>query len=282
MIRYDIAVYRQIILLLIVSLLFLEQAKVFAAPVTSAGSKPEEMPLDSALDSPSKEGAEIPLEDNAEKAKLTIQVRVPQNGRVSNKFTVYPYPVEMPNPNPRLVIAQLATTSDSLRNSLRTLGYSTRTGKAMPYPTAGYRTNYAFKRALKAYGGGQPHTLAELYRWIDDIYPYFETEILKSNEQERLRGERLAQMKEECASTQGEIETEALKKGLYPVDVRISSWQGLGQLGEIELPKAKWWVVGTNKTLGLSFYWQEPIDLSKGNQHLNLNDANALIIQGAW
>lgn len=265
-------------MMLTVSLMTFGLGVAQGAPVTVALTRADA----GAADLPSDRATDIPLEDNQDKVKLTIHVQVPQRNRWSTQFTVYPYPVEPPTSNPHLLTSLQSVSSSNLKTLLLSLGYSNRIARRVPYPMGGYRTNYAYQQALKRYGGGVPHSLSEVYRWIDEILPYFENEMLKMNEIQRARSQRLDKMREEFADTRADIEAEAVNKELYPQDVRIGTWQGTGQKGEVMLTKGKWWVTGTYKTLGLTFYWQEPIDLSQGDQSLELTDANALLIQGAW
>lgn len=274
------AVMKRHILTLVLSLLLFGQAAPgFTAPMLGAAGLPE-----AGKDEPSKaEAGDIPLDEEIhEKVRLTVHVHVPQNKRASNEFTVYPYPVETPAPHPRLTIMPLTTNEKELKADLRLLGYIGRPGMPVPYPAGGYRLIYAFKRALKRYGQGQPHTLGELYRWIDEIYPYFRAEVLRSNEDELVRTDRINAIKAQYAQYRSDIETEALKQGLSPVQIRIASWEGPGQKGTVSLAKTRWWIVGTHKLPGLCFYWQEPVDLTKGGQTIRLHDGNALLIEGAW
>jgi hypothetical protein len=232
---------------------------------------------------PEEASTDIPLAESKDKVPLVIQVyRIPQNKRASNQFTVYPYPVEPPSPHPRYAVSLLSTTDKDLKNELLTLGYTMRVKRVQAYPPCGYRIDYAYQKALRRYGGGQPHTIGEIYRWMDEMLPYFKEEILKSNEDERRRIERMDFAKTVFNTQRSDIETEANKQGLYPVDVRVGDNGSIGQLGRVWLPKAHWWVVGTHKLLGLTFYWQEPVDLTQGGQTIRLHDGNALLIEGAW
>jgi hypothetical protein len=253
----------------------------------------ENAPVATALTSPSEQtgkveedaanpATDIPLGETQNKVRLTIQVCVPRYLRASNQFTVYPYPVEPPSPHPKLTIGLLGTDDTNLKNALLTMGYVLRPKKEQPYPTCGYRMTYAYKNALKKYGGGQPHSMADLYRWRQEILPYFKYEILKSNERERNRMDRMDATRSIFANERADIETEAVKEGLYPVNVRVADWGNVGQRGQVWLPKARWWVVGTHKLPGLTFYWQEQVDLRNGAQTLQLHDGNALLIEGAW
>ena len=273
------AVMKRHILTLILSLiLFGQTARTFAAPMLGAAGLPEK-----SQEEPSKPEGDTPLdEENQEKVPLTIHVYVPQNKRASNEFTVYPYPVETPTPHPRLTITLLTTNEKELKADLRLLGYVGRPGLPIPYPAGGYRLIYAYRKALKRYGQGQAHTLGELYRWIDEIYPYFRAEVLKSNEDELARIERKNAIQAQFTQYRADIEDQALKQGLSAQQVRIGSWNGPGQKTTIRLAKARWWIVGTHKLPGLTFYWQEPVDLTQGGQSVQLNDGNALLIEGAW
>jgi hypothetical protein len=270
-------VNRPTLLLLCLSLLLLVQVgPASSAPLTTALTTPE------AGRGESTASTDIPFDENQDKVRLFIQVIVPQNRRSSNEFTVYPYPVETPAPHPRLSIYLLSTTEKDLKGNLLVLGYTARVKKQLPYINCGYRMNYAYQRSLRRSGLGEPHTLGELYRWQNEMLPFFKYEVLKSNESENARMVRMAATKELFAKERVDIETEALKQGLYPAEVRIGPWDGPGQRGMVYLPKGRWWIVGTHKLLGLTFYWQEAVDLVNDGQVVQLHDGNALLIEGAW
>lgn len=268
------------ILALILSLLTCGPVRAENARVATALTSPSEQ--SGQVDDETPSSTDIPLAENDNKVQLTIQVMVPQNKRSSNQFTIYPYPVEPPSPHPKLAIGPMGTDDSTLKGTLLTLGYILRAKKEQPYPTCGYRMMYAYKKALKAYGGGEPHTMGEIYIWQREMLPYMRYEVLKSNEREQNRAERMGITKQIFAEQRADIETDAVKEGLYPVNVRIANWGNIGQRGQVWLPKARWWVVGTHKLPGLTFYWQEPVDLRNGPQTVQLHDGNALLIEGAW
>lgn len=220
-------------------------------------------------------------EKPAKKVKLIIRVDVPHNKEAVDKFDLYPYPVE-PAKN-RKPVGRLPTQPGDLNDTLNILGYTARTALDNPYPANGWRMQYAFKAAMRKSKLAFPHELPELQGWRDAMRPYLLEEVLKSNVYERQRLERYNAAQEEFKQTRTEIEIEALRQGLYPVYVYVRRGRGYIREGYALVDQATWWVVGTHRVAGLTYYWQERVQLTDADEQVvNLNEDNALFVEGGW
>jgi hypothetical protein len=293
LIRYDIAVNRLFILLVGLSLLSYGGVSAWADPDSHAQDSRAQ---DRATGSPAAAGdqadgknvatVDIPLEEPRPKVKVIVQLNVVQNLRAKDHFTLYPYPLQPPQAAPRLRVSALPVDDKSLKSTLFNLGYSMRVGQRLPCLLSGWRMNYCYEKALKNAHRGEPHTFGELYAWINEMLPYLKTEVLKSNEEELARGERWGAADAMFKNNRTDYETEALKQGLAPIDVRLRPILGHLRQGEVDVEKGQWWIVGTHKTPGLNFYWQEQVDLGQEfkaeQKKVRLDEANALLIEGTW
>ena len=53
--------------------------------------------------------------------------------------------------------------------------------------------------------------------------------------------------------------------------------------GGLRLAGGPWYVTGTHKVPGLTYYWQLPVTVEPGEtKEVELNESNALVIEGAW
>ncbi len=233
-----------------------------------------------------KEQQQLSLIENqeekpAKKVKLIIRVVVPHNKQPVDKFDLYPYPIE-PRKN-RHPAGLLPTDPHNLKDVLYGMGYTARTSLDDPYPANGWRMQYAFKSAVRKSNLALPHGYVEVNSWRDAMRPYLLEEVLKSNAFEKQRRARCAAAEEEFKETRTEIEMEALKQGLYPIYVYVRQGRGISREGYAMVDQATWWVAGTHRVPGLTYYWQEKVKLTDApEQIVDLNEDNALYVEGGW
>lgn len=221
----------------------------------------------------------VELEQREEEPKFTLNVKVNVSQQLNavDTFMIYPYPVKPPKI--KTPITPLPTDKGELKNMLINSGYRARADLRRPYPDYGWRFQIAFRRAVAKSGEGMPRTIFTIYPWMDKMIPYITPEILSMNAVEQNRTERYEKALEDYSKSHLEIETSSISKGLYPVALKISS-KGIGQT---KLPAGNWWLTGTHKTAGLSYYWLVPFSASAADTiNINLTDLNSLVIEGGW
>ncbi len=217
----------------------------------------------------------------AKKVKLVIRVIVPHNKEAVDQFDLYPYPFEPAKI--RVAIGRLPSEPSSLNDCLNALGYTARIALDDPYPAWGWRMQYAFKTAVRKSQLAFPHGLVELAGWRQAMRPYLLEEVLKSNAYEKQRRERYVAAVKEFKESRTEIEIEALRQGLYPIYVYVRKGRGITREGYAMVDQATWWVVGTHRVAGLTYHWQERVKLTDADEQVvNLNEDNALFIEGGW
>gem|GEM_PF-3591288 len=209
-------------------------------------------------------------------AEVYVHVRVPRSKDATDNFTIYPYPVKPP----RLMAAvqKLPTEDKILKGMLLEYGYTNRHGKHKRYIPHGWRFQYAYEAALRR-EGDLPHTMFDMYPWVHDMVRYIKPEIERINTLEAQRITGYATALHYYEKNYFDIQNEATRKGLFAVDLRMfRSGQGYAKL-----PAGQWWLAGTRKLPDLIYYWQIPVTLAPGQtQHVELNEPNALVIQGDW
>ncbi len=208
---------------------------------------------------------------------LSVRINVPHNTHPVDVFTAYPYPVKPP----RLAAppSYLPVDRPSLKGLLLSSGYSARISTDKAYPTGGWRWQYAYNSALKKSKLGLPHTILTMYQWIDAIMPCVAAECRRSNEIEDARWARYQKAVDEFEQKFADIENEAVRKGLYPVEMPCRA-RGFSQA---QVPPGSYWLTCTRKVPGLTYYWREPVEVAPGAVvNLMLTESNALEILGGW
>ncbi len=231
---------------------------------------------------PDRKGTIKPEADT--KVPVKVVINVPHNIEAINEFTVYPYPMQPPRQKQQ-VKGLPETEKNGLRNMLITSGYTQRTQTSRAYPYGGWRWQYAYKAALRRSGLGSPHVVSEMYTWADEMMPYIKPECIRLNLAEKERTRLYQRAKEDYDETRVDSETESVRKGLFPVDVRIQKFDGRQtRFGTMKLLPGSWWLVGTHKVSGLTYYWNLPIviDADEPPKTIELTEANAMVIEGAW
>lgn len=214
---------------------------------------------------------------NKPSCHVKIEISVQHNDKPKESFTCYPYPVKPPEHLTKQTF--LPTSRAAIRGYLLTSGYAIRSENMYPYPMFGWRWQYAYHAALRNYPGTVPHGVASLYPWIDDMSPLVLKECKRINDKEKLRQTRWQKATDDYNANHEQLEEEASRKGLAPVTMTMNK----RYLANVDLPPGTWWISGMHKVPGLTFYWQEPITLSVGdNQTILLNEDNALVIEGGW
>jgi hypothetical protein len=241
---------------------------------------------------------------------LLIRIHVPQNTDPVDRFVAYPYPMPVPIPKrPPATKGQKASSSSdsggqpeakpavapqaydpmpSTRNGIRGLilqtGYTSRTKRNVAYPSGGWRWQMAYRNALARCHRSEPALIGEMYGFVDAMEPLVKEECEKFDELEEDRQRRYQTAFEEFQLNRNECEYEAVKKGYFPVEFNMSrGYRGVMAAAEVKLGPGTWWITGTHKVVGLTYYWQQPVQIVNGQvENVELNWKNALVIQGGW
>ncbi|MBI4532740.1 MAG: hypothetical protein HY711_02240 [Candidatus Melainabacteria bacterium] len=207
-------------------------------------------------------------------SQLRIQIRVPHNKKAQDHFTAYPYPVKPPIAP---TVQPLPDKPKEIKGWLMQSGYTNRRANNFAYPLFGWRWEYAFSAAVRRAGCSVPHTILEMYPWCTSMVPYILPEIKRLNSAEQERRARYFNTVAQWQKDYVELENEATRKGLYPVEFRMVG----GRQGCVRLQRGTWWVQGTHKVPGLMYYWQAPVTVGE-DCSVVLTESNALLIQGGW
>lgn len=220
--------------------------------------------------------------DNSDKTFVRVQLTVPHSIQAVHKLIAYPYPMALPKA--RKEMQPLPTNTTALKEEVLTTGYTQRGTQWKPYPFMGWRWQYAYHNALKRAHVEEPSTINDIYPFVNKMVPYCREECKKVNAIEDERVERYKRLAEEYEQHGQEAETEATRKGYLPVNVEINKmWRGHFNIGEVKLSEGIWYIIGTKKVPGITYYWQQPIEVVKGQPVIcELTEDNALVIEGGW
>jgi hypothetical protein len=231
---------------------------------------------------PPEQRKNLPAEVDS-KVPLKVVINVPRNIDARNEFTFYPYPMKPP-PVKQQQKPLPETARNGLSNMLLSSGYSQRTQATLAYPFGGWRWQYAYNAALRRSGLGVPHVMTEMYAWVDDMMPYIKPEVIRLNLAEKERHQRYDRAREDFEETRVDIESDSVRKGLFPVPVRMQTYSGrVTRFGSARVLPGSWWLVGTHKVAGLTYYWNQPVEVDENQpKTIELTEANALLIEGGW
>lgn len=251
-------------------------------PIKKSNEKSSDSGFSTADFLPPDQRKNLPTEIDS-KVPLKIVINVPRNIDAHNEFTFYPYPMKPP-PMKQQLKPLPETARNGLQNMLMTSGYSQRTQPSQAYPFGGWRWQYAYNAALRRSGLGVPHLMSEMYSWVDEMMPYIKPEVIRLNLAEKERQARYERTKEEYEETRVDIESDSVRKGLFPVPVRIQTFSGrVTRFGTARVLPGSWWLVGTHKVAGLTYYWNQPVEVDENQpKTVELTEANALLIEGGW
>ena len=223
---------------------------------------------------PSAFDEDVPLQVLSD---VLVRVNVPHNLRAVETLSAYPYPVQPPRQKGS--IRPLPTRDQGLKGYLLQSGYANRRGWDRPYPPFGWRWEYAYNAALRRSGRSVPHTMMAMYPWCNDMVKFVKPEVERANDAEKERQLRYSRAVEQYQKSYADLESEATRRGLYPCELRMSR---AGQ-AQTRLAPGTWWIVGTHKVPGLTYYWQTPVTVTKGDTaQVLLTEANALVLEGGW
>lgn len=224
----------------------------------------------------------LPVEVDS-KVNLKVVVNVPRNIDARNELSFYPYPMKPP-PMKQQQKPLPENEKEGLPNQILTSGYVQRTQSTSAYPFGGWRWQYAYNAALRRSGLGVPHLMTEMYAWRDEMIPYVKPEVRRLNQAERERRQRYDRCKQDYEEQRVDIESDSIRKGLFPVPVRISTYSGRAtRFGTARVLPGSWWLVGSHKAAGLTYYWNLPVEVDEGQpKTIELTEANAILIEGAW
>ncbi len=228
---------------------------------------------------------DINLTDTSSQAparvNLTIRIEVHRTKNVTESCRIYPYPVAPPpkKGDP----AALPIKDKPLRQVLLNMGYFNKMRQEKPFPTGGWRMQYALEAAMKKSGFGPPHSIFTEYAWADNIIPYMRKETIAINKKELERMERYNLAQAVFNDHRADLEVQSFNQGLFPIDVPIHRELGGYRIGRVVVNKATWWIAAMHKVPGLKYYWLWPVKLNDSSEQLVvLNEDNAIYIDGAW
>ena len=215
-------------------------------------------------------------------AQVTVNLSVPQMNKAVDLFTAYPYTIKPP----RVVkpVQPLPEKAEQLKYSIYNSGYGNRLSLTKPYPDSGWRWQYAYKNALKRAGGYEPKTLIGLRAWQEDMVKYIKPECERINRIELARADNYAKMVQDYEDNHKDEEMEALRLGLEPVPLKFKAAnKGQAITTTFNLKPGEWWITGQHRVPGLTYFYMYNIKVAAGEKkEVNLNDTNALLIQGGW
>jgi hypothetical protein len=224
-----------------------------------------------------------PVDKPIGKYRVTVWVNVPRN-RVQGqncieKLRAVPYLTDVPQP--LHTYGPMSEKYGEIKDSLYILCYvAPQNATKHIYAGQGYRFNACLEAAKRESGLGVPHLLPEAKAWCEAMYPYIHKYIVRSNEAEALRRDRAAKAKSDYDETHTEVEYAALKKGFFAVDLNPIVYHLSLRRAVVDLPEGTWWITGTHNVMGISYYWQEPIEVGPDKPNaVELNEANALVIE---
>lgn len=221
-------------------------------------------------------------EDPQAKATVRVRISVPQMKGLTQKITAFPYitkPIKVTK-----VIEPLPEEDKELKELVIAAGYVSRQSLEKPYPDVNWRWQYAYRNALKRAGGYEPKVVPGLYRWANNMVKYVKPECERINRIENARNKRYQDTMVEYEDNHKDEEMEAIRLAKEPVAVPLRSvYKGTATEGDVTLPPGEWYLTGTHKVPGLTYYWQEKVKVNPNDRIVvTLNDANAILIQGGW
>jgi hypothetical protein len=213
-----------------------------------------------------------------EPVELIVAVNVPRNVNATDEFNIYPYPVDLMKTEPP---SQISTDSEYLRELIRSIVYDKNGRIDKPVPND-WRIQWAFEHALKLAGKDVPMSIAGADQWAQEMVPYMRTEINTIEVIEDKRWQRYKTKAADCEAGRSTWEEQATNKGLGPLNLSVLQYgrgEGLRQ-GHIYLQENPWWVVGKHEVPGLTYYWDELINIGvQGPRFIELNERNAVVIK---
>ena len=233
---------------------------------------------------------------------VRVRVNVPQNTDAIDKFVAYPYPMPLPIPKrppgykshadasdakpliPQQAYDKMPNTRKQIRNMIMTTGYTSRSKRNVAYPSGGWRWQMAYRNALKRCRLDEPIVMYEMYPFIDAMEPLVKDECKKMDELEEDRQRRYTAAYEEWQVNRSDIENEATRKGYFPIEFNLlRGWRGPNSAADLKLGPGSWWITGSHKVPGITYYWQQPVEVVNGQiETVDLNWQNALVIEGGW
>jgi hypothetical protein len=216
------------------------------------------------------------------KYQLTVWVNVPHYKNCTETLTVFPYLSEVPKAFKAYGFND--TQYNRIKDSLVIQAFSAPMNERRPYPPQGWRFYYALNAAEREKGEWLPHTLVTIYPWVDRIYPVLRKYLAASNEAEAARFDRCDTFRKDYEERHIDLETDAMKAGLYPVEISPTVYHLSLRRAQVMLLPGNYWVTGWHKVIGLKYYWQEAVTIDEnGPKAVELNEANALLIDGgSW
>jgi hypothetical protein len=224
-----------------------------------------------------------PVDKPIQRYPVTVWVNVPHYRDSIQKFRAVPYITEIPTPLHNY--GPMSEKYADLKDSLYILCFlAPQNAQKHRYSGQGWRFTYCLEAAKREAGLGTPHLLPEAREWCEQMYPHLHKFVVRSNEAEALRHDRCTQAQQDYQENKGEFEYAALKKGFFPIDLKFTIYHLSLFRSVTELPEGNWWITGTHKVIGITYYWQEPIEVGADKPNgVVLTEANALQLDSqAW
>jgi len=208
--------------------------------------------------------------------EVNVRILTRYQFKQTDTLWVYPYP---PKPPKQIIPNPLPDDDGRLRGMLLSTGYTARPDETRSYPSNGWRWIKAMDNAMEKAHLGVPHTMFTMYPWVNKMCPYVRAECTELNQVEEKRSERYDFALGDYQVHHADLEAQATARGYIPVEFKFTA-QGVAQA---TLPKGNWWIAVSRAYPGLKFYWLVPISCSDEKIiNVQLNEANALVIGGAW
>ena len=229
-----------------------------------------------------EEPEEVESENKKGIAKVYLTIAVPHSKGPVISVKAYPYP---PKPEKPSFHMELPETDKKIKKSLLDSGYMNRTSDDNPFPSGGWRMQYALAKAKKKSKISSPHSILEHYRWANRMVKYIKPELLKINEFEKGRKKRYYDYQNFWTDNHKVLRNKAIRQSLEPLRMRPlpRDPNKFGRNFGGVFPSGQWWIKIKYKVKGLSYHWIFALDLKDKDQIVLLaNEANAIQISGGW
>lgn len=218
---------------------------------------------------------QLGTKEKIEEVTVIVSVDVPYNQDAQDQCALYPYPITAMKVDS---IEELPSDLESVKEIVRKMialsqGIS---GQSPP----DWRVERAFKQAVMVSRKEIPHTPVGVDAWISEFVPYMQAQIMAINATEKQRQDRyglIAGLPDDYIAL---AEKNASAKKLEPVSVRITQVRPGLHEGRVKVCPGSWWAVARHKANAMTYYWQQEITISDGPRLIELNEQNALIVQG--
>lgn len=215
-------------------------------------------------------------------AKVYLTIAVPHTKGPVITLKAYPFP---PKPPKDAYHRELPEEDKTIKQALLNSGYMNRTSYDNPFPSGGWRMQYALTKAKKRSNISSPHSILEHYRWADRMIKFIKPDLIAINKYEKKRQERFFKYKTFWSDHHKVLRNKSVRLNLEPMRLRPlpRDPQKIGSNFGAVLPSGNWWIKINYKVKGLAYNWIFSLDLKDKDQIvLVANEGNAINISGGW